>query len=446
MPTCAGGSTLCSGLRFAQADHTTPGDHQVAYTPLEPQRSANTADSGPGVVVLGMHDWVKLDHPSADDTARAEAADLAALVQRAVATPEPWTVSDVPERPGRAVSYRDITVLIRSRTRLGVLEHTLRQAGVPYRVEGGTLIYGSREVYELLRVLRAVDDPTNQLKVVTALRTSIFGIDDRQLLQYRHGPVDGELRRFPKDFQVYTHEPGVVGDALRLIDQLGRRKHERTPAELIAELYDRWRGAAAALCEGEQIARETWRRVRYVIDEARAWSDATGGTLAEYLAWVNRRIDDVDRVELSTDEGEDSVRIMTIHAAKGLEFPITIVAGLGGADANNSATGLHWRHGRPLVRLGKLTSAGLADMASMERQRERAEEARLLYVAFTRAKDHLVVSMHHKNGACPAGRLVEAVVVRTRCRAGGVSPTAVTGASPSQPRTAEPRCLDRRPH
>ena len=201
------------------------------------------------------------------------------------------------------------------------------------------MIYGTREVYELLRVLRAIDDPTNQLKVVTALRTSVFGIDDRQLMQYRHGPADGEPLRFPNEFRVFTKEPGVVGDALRVLDQFGRRKHERTPAELIAELYDRWRGVAAALSEGQQVARETWRRVRYVVDEARAWSDATGGTLAEYLAWVDRRIDDVDRVELSTDEGEDSLRIMTIHAAKGLEFPITIVAGLGAADASNSKTG-----------------------------------------------------------------------------------------------------------
>ena len=316
-----------------------------------------------------------------------------------------WSATAAGDRPA---SYRDFTVFIRSRTRLGVLEHTLRQAGIPYRVEGGTLIYGSREVYELLRVLRAIDDPTNQLKVVTALRTSIFGIDDRQLLHYRLGPATAPAR-YPKDFRVFANEAGIVGDALRTLEQFGRRKHERTPAELLAELYDTWRGVAAALCEGEQVARETWRRVRYVIDEARAWSDATGGTLAEYLAWVDRRIDDVDRVELSTDEGEDSVRIMTIHAAKGLEFPITIVAGLGGADATNSATGLHWQGGRPLVRLGRMTSAGLRDMTAVERERDRAEEARLLYVAFTRAKDHLVVSMHHKNGNCAAGRLVAAV-------------------------------------
>ena len=395
--------------RFAPVDDADGPEHQVAYTPLEAERAGNAAADGPGVVVLGMPDWSKIEYDTAEDTARAEAADIAALVQRIVG-PEPWMVTRDPidgagQRPAR---YRDVTVLIRSRTRLGVVEHTFRQAGVPYRVEGGTLIYGSREVYELLRVLRAVDDPTNQLKVVTALRTSIFGIDDRQLLEYRLGPAS-QPARFAKDFQVFSKEPGLVGDALRTIEELGRRKHERTPAELIAELYDGWRGVASALYEGVQVARETWRRVRYVIDEARAWSDATGGTLAEYLAWVNRRIDDVDRVELSTDEGEDSLRIMTVHAAKGLEFPITVIAGLGGADASNNAPGARWQNGTPMVRIGKMTSFGMADLNALERQKSRAEEARLLYVAFTRAKDHLVVSMHHKGASCAAGRLLAAV-------------------------------------
>jgi ATP-dependent helicase/nuclease subunit A len=436
------------GHRFTKITEPSQAEHQVAYTALEPERRTNAAADGPGVVVLGMPEWTKLDHASAEDTARAEAADIAALVQRAVGGAEPWLVGDgASDRPAR---YRDITVLIRSRTRLGVLEHTMRQAGVPYRVEGGTLIYGSREVYELLRVLRAVDDPTNQLKVVTALRTSIFAIDDRELMQFHLGPA-AEPARYAKEFRVFTTEPGIVGDALRVLDQFGRRKHERTPAELLSELYDTWRGVAAALSEGEQVARETWRRVRYVIDEARAWSDATGGTLAEYLAWVDRRIDDVDRVELSTDEGEDSLRIMTIHAAKGLEFPITIVAGLGGADAPNALTGLHWQNGRPLVRLGKMTSAALGDMTTVERQRDRAEEARLLYVAFTRAKDHLVVSMHHKTAGCPAGRLVDSVTaVDATAHAACADPQVPVAHPPSHERPAldqappaEPDELDR---
>jgi ATP-dependent helicase/nuclease subunit A len=433
------------GARFASGDDGEAA-HHVPYTALEPQRADNGADAGPAVTVLGMPDWTKVGYDTAEETARAEAADIAALTQRIVDPAEPWVVGE-PARPAR---HRDITVLVRSRTRLGVLEHTLRAAGVPYRVEGGTLIYGSREVYELLRVLRAVDDPTNQLKVVTALRTSIFGVSDVQLMEHRLGPADASALPHRRDFRVFTHEPGVVGDALRTIDQLGRRKHERTPAELLAELYDGWRGVAAALCEGQQVARETWRRVRYVIDEARAWSDATGGTLAEYLAWVDRRIDDVDRVELSTDEGEDSVRIMTIHAAKGLEFPITVVAGLGAADAPNVVTGVRWHDDVPLVRLGRMTSAQLGDVAVDDRHRTRAEEARLLYVAFTRAEDHLVVSMHHKDRGCVAGRLADAVIAAgatAACPPPSLPvPHPVTGGRPRVADVGEPAELDRAAH
>ena len=183
------------------------------------------------------------------------------------------------------------------------------------------------------------------------------------------------------------------------------------------------------------MARETWRRVRYVIDEARAWSDATGGTLAEYLAWVSRRIDDVDRVELSTDEGEDSLRIMTMHAAKGLEFPITIVAGLGGADASNNATGRAVAERQAADPSRQDDQFGMGDLTASERQKARAEEARLLYVAFTRAKDHLVVSMHHKGPNCAAGRLVAAVTAAEAHTAGRVRRTAAPDCPSSESRT-----------
>ena len=73
--------------------------------------------------------------------------------------------------------------------------------------------------------------------------------------------TDGLQKDFGEDRVIDTPlaEAGIVGDALRTLDQFGRRKHERTPAELLAELYDTWRGVAAALSEGEQVARETWR-------------------------------------------------------------------------------------------------------------------------------------------------------------------------------------------
>ena len=435
--------------RFAGAG----GDEQVRYEPLQAVRPANPPDSGAAITVLGLADDKPVAHPSADASSRTEAADVAATILAAVSGTDRWAVA-APDGATRAATFGDVTILVRSRTRLGVLESVLRRAAVPYRVEGGTLIYGSREVYELLRVLRAVNDPTNELVVVAALRTSVLAVSDIELASFRHRTDEAEPTRRVRGWSVYTDATGPVGDALRTIRDLAQRKHERTPAELLAALYDWSRGVAAAAAEGEAAARETWRRVRYAIDEARAWSDATGGTLGEYLTWVDRRVEDVDRVELATDEREDSVRIMTVHAAKGLQFPIVVVAGLGGRAGGDSQTGVRWSEGVPHVRLGRMTTAGSADLTAAAKLRELAEEARLLYVAFTRAQDHLVVSLHqqptrHGPGSSPAGRLVAATLGAADL-AGVVMPTPIAPsfAQPPAPAAAaavggEPTELER---
>ena len=392
------------------------GEQQVLFEPLQATRPHGAADDGAAVTVLGLDNGVPVGHGSAEAATRAEAADIAATIIAAVtgtSDTEPWRVDDHPHtRPAR---FGDVTILVRSRTRLGVLESVLRRAQVPYRVEGGTLIYGSREVYELLRVLRAVDDPTNELVLVGALRTSVLGVSDVELAQYRVRADEPEAVGRVRGWSVHTDIAGPVGDALRTIRDLSWRKHERTPAELLAALYDWSRGVAAATAEGPAAARETWRRVRYAIDEARAWSDATGGTLGEYLAWIARRVEDVDRVELATDEREDSVRIMTVHAAKGLQFPIVITAGLGGKAAGDTQTGVRWVDDLPHVHLGRMKTDGWAELSAAAKERELAEEARLLYVAFTRAQDHLVVSLHQQPtrtgpGSSSAGRLVDAAL------------------------------------
>ena len=392
--------------------------HQAAYEDLVPSRPAEV-DPGPPVTLIGTDDdGQPRSYGTALPASLAEAADIVDVISEARGN---WLVGSSDETrhdrlPIQPARYGDIAVLVRSRTGLGHLENALRTAEIPYRIEGGSLVYECREVYELLRVLRAVDDPSNEAKLVTALRTTVFGLSDLDLFQYKHATATGRPRTWGLPFRDEFDDGGSSGaravhEAMWSIAELGRIKHVHTPAQLLAKLYDEHLGLAVAQFEGEHLQAETWRRVRFVIDEARAWSDATGGTLHEYLEWVDTRIEQTDRSEVAPDEREDSVRILTIHAAKGLQFPIVVVSGLGRADPGSRGIHLRWIDNRPELALGVIKTLEVKDEEAADLAQ--AEEARLLYVATTRAQDHLVLALHSGQAtkACPARRLAEHLVI-----------------------------------
>jgi len=136
--------------------------------------------------------------------------------------------------------------------------------------------------------------------------------------------------------------------------------------------------------------------VRFVIDQARAWSEAGGHGVRRYLLWTRLQGDEgrfvAETVLPETDH--DVVRIMTVHAAKGLEFPITIVSGL--TSRGNA------RPGRRVVwtpdgwALSSIDDPTYQQFAPIDEAMGDAERRRLLYVACTRAMDHLVVSCHRQ--------------------------------------------------
>jgi ATP-dependent helicase/nuclease subunit A len=161
----------------------------------------------------------------------------------------------------------------------------------------------------------------------------------------------------------------------------------------------------------EPDTREIWRRLRFVVDQARAWSDSGGHGLRHYLQWVRLHSQDgrfaSEAVLPETDQ--DVVRIMTIHASKGLEFPITIVTGLTTRPRTAQGAQVVWTEaGWTILDRGDQT---YVDFVPVDEQMSDAERARLWYVACTRARDHLVVSTHRvadANYASAASRLAEA--------------------------------------
>jgi len=403
---------------------------QPRYQPLTSYRVGPTV--GAPVTVLGaMEHTFRL---TASELREREAADVARSIVQAL--DQGWTteVTVAPSTPGtepttmwRPLHPGDITILLPARTSLPFLETALDDAGVMYRAESSSLVYHAREVRDLFAAVRALADPSDAFALVTALRSPLFGCGDDDLWTWKQaGGSFHLLAPAPRGQQ--DHPVAVAIAALR---DLYRRSRWLTPSEVLGALAVERRMFEAAVFGPR--ARDSWRRLRFVIDQARAWSEIEHGGLRSYLAWATAQSAEGSRVAESVlpESDVDSVRIMTIHAAKGLEFPMVVLSGMTAQPVTGSGVRLLWSRDRYAVSLSKdLQTGDFQDQLPLDEQMSSYERLRLMYVAATRARDHLVVSLHRSSTKDTNARLLADV---DAAQAGAVlMPAGATGSAPGQ--------------
>jgi ATP-dependent helicase/nuclease subunit A len=241
--------------------------------------------------------------------------------------------------------------------------------------------------------LRAADDPTDELAIVSALRTPLFGCSDRHLYDWK--VTHGQRWQWWQIPEHLAHHP--VARGLQCLGEVSARIPYSTPSQLLSWLVHERCVMELALVQRD--SRDVWRRVRFVVDQARAWSEAGGHGVRRYLLWTRLQGDEgrfvAETVLPETDH--DVVRIMTVHAAKGLEFPITIVSGLTSKGGGSRGRRVVWTP--TSWALSEPDDPTYTQFAPVDEQMSDAERKRLLYVACTRAMDHLVVSLHRVEGA-----------------------------------------------
>ena len=323
---------------------------------------------------------------------------------------EGWPVRDTAAagEQYRDAGFSDVCLLMPRRTSLRELEQALDDADIPYRLEGSSLIFDTQEVRDLLNCLRAIDDPANQVAIAAALRSPAFGCSDIALLELvQAGGSFDYLAELPA-----AAAAGPAGQGLRELKGYHYARLEESPA-LLMERFIRERQLMAAALE-QPRPRQQWRRYRFMINQARAFAEAGGGSLREFLSWAEQQAAENARVTETPvpEEQEEAVRVMTVHGAKGLEFPIVILTGLDSGSPNRTETVLVDREREQVeVRMGSggqvFETPGYAELREREGQLGADESVRLLYVAATRAKEHLVVNMYHREEGrdCPAKQI-----------------------------------------
>jgi ATP-dependent helicase/nuclease subunit A len=344
------------------------------------------------------------------------------LLRQGVQVPQRGPDEQIRLRPLRLA---DIVILLRSaKQNAAAVARVLRQAGISCITSGRDALLDVPEVMDVRNVLTLLANRRQEVPLAAYLRSPMVGLSLAELLQIRAAAPRAEFcdavaavrESKPRDT---AHcgpgfQPGALHDKLRAalarLDCWAITAREQELPELLRQIYHdtAWLLFAQALPGGEHRVALLRALERFAIDFARQGQHG----VAEFDAYL----EDLATAELDpgvpVSAGENVVRIMTIHAAKGLEFPVVSVLSAGSrfnqrrtseALQCDETTGLGLTFFDYPARR-KVTSARHPIAAQRGRAREIEEELRLLYVAATRARERLIICGHAKpdswDGAC----------------------------------------------
>ncbi|MEP7215314.1 MAG: UvrD-helicase domain-containing protein [Anaerolineaceae bacterium] len=371
---------------------------QPAYVDLTGGRASEIAGSA---VHLVGRPVTKDEGNRADELREAEATDL---VRQISSSRGRWGVTGE-NGEIRPAQLNDIAILVPTRNSFRSLERKLESEGIPYRLESRSLLYATQEVADLTNVLGAIDDPTDDVSIIAALRSSAFGCADDEL--YEFVKAGGQWDYTGKIPEAPGAHDNPVPAALKAIAELHASRRWYSVSELVDRVLREQRLFEVAFAN--RRPRESWQRLRFVLEQARAFGAGGGTTLRQFVEWLRNQAAAGSRVTESVvpESDDDAVRVMTIHAAKGLEFPIVMLAGLDRQARSDRSIAI-WETAQqtPEVRVGSeatgfFDTPGFGAVKDFETEMGALEDLRLYYVAATRARDHLIVSVYHKETPTP---------------------------------------------
>jgi ATP-dependent helicase/nuclease subunit A len=286
----------------------------------------------------------------------------------------------------------------------------LEARGVPHLLVGGRSFHNRGEIETLRAALAAIEWPDDELSVFAALRGTLFAIGDEELLEYRDkfgafhpfrvpkGVVPAFLGAEASAKAATPAEPSAVGpaltpivDALSLLQRLHRLRNHVPVATTISNLLDATRAHVRFALEhgGEQVL----ANVLHVAELARRYEADGGISFRGFIDELREQAEDGQAGEAPIlEEGSDGVRLMTVHKAKGLEFPVVILADMTAKIRSASASRyIDSDRGACAIRIAGCSPFDLIQHEPEELARDEAEGVRLAYVAATRARDLLVV-------------------------------------------------------
>ncbi len=313
------------------------------------------------------------------------------------------------ERP-RGARFNDMAILCRKRSHFPALESALRKYGVPFVTHGGAGFYKTQEVYDMLNYLRTLLNSRDDIALLGVLRSPFFCVSDTELFRLTLQTSGGGRDLWSRANDRLAS--GTAEEALRRAVEMiadDRSMASRIPISLLLRrVVERtgWRGAVIGSERGEQ----NLANIDKLLEMAREYESRGFTNLFDFVERITEMVELEElESEAPINTGRDAVRLMTMHAAKGLEFPIVVLPALHSPSRTSHEPffdkdlgfGWNWRFNKEEFR-----PAITALMGFRASERERAEEARLFYVAVTRARDMLIVAGEYNHDDTPTGTML----------------------------------------
>jgi ATP-dependent exoDNAse (exonuclease V) beta subunit len=377
----------CNNAAFAPIMTGDAFTLQASYVPLSPDRA--DVRTQPSIVALPVPEPYGQRNISAFAIERSLPDAVGGFVEWLLDSSR-WTVTERAGEDPVPIESKHVCILFRRFLSFGddvtaPYVRALEARGIRHVLVGGKTFHDREEVETIRAALAAIEWPDDELSVFATLRGALFAIGDEELLDWR--------RRWGAfhPFRVQEGAPEPIASALRVLQRLHRRRNYVPVAETIQALLAETRAHVGLVLRpaGEQAL----ANVLHVAELARQYEANGGISFRGFVDELRVAADTASAGEAPIlEEGSDGVRMMTVHKAKGLEFPVVVLADptckLSRAEAGR------WidRENRMCaLKIGGWAPIDLLLHDAEEAARDRTEAERLTYVAATRARDVLVV-------------------------------------------------------
>ena len=370
---------------FEVKDHIQPSNERL--TP-RPQRKAELSLSGVQIRLVTGDGEEEFDAAAAT---RAEAEGLAHWMKE-----ELLAGTRVINRDGQSAPLQPghIALIFRRLTQAQDYLDALRRYDIPYLTDGEKHFYRRQEIVDLVNVLRVIENPHDLIALVGLLRSPLAGVSDQDLLTLQQiGGLD--ITNYSALSRWSHPQAAVLKSLYARLAELHRIAPRIPVPDVLTQIFDRLpvTELAAASMHGEQAVANLLK-VRDIAEEV---ADRPRVTLTGFVELMMQRLlDQPEEAESALSEASlDAVRVLTIHKAKGLEFPVVVLPGLHQGSRNprkGPAVHYDWSSRCYGVTIGAQCNVGSVMVANKMAAREEAEQRRLLYVGMTRARDLLILS------------------------------------------------------